>query len=282
MYIAFNYLNPCNLIATEGVGSPYQKIISIYAVIKKYNYKYIHIPIKIGHNYDNDKDWDKKWDNIFNFKKLSNNDEIDINEIEKCFFTENTTLDVISKNNQSNKLYLYFHTFDIFYKNPEYYFKDIQDDLINAYRENNKNIKLIYDKNKTSIAIHIRVCNDFDKHTISDFSKEVRFNLTVDMYEKLIEQLKQKYKNHDIHIFSQEKYFDVKFKNLRNIKDINIHFDDIDVFDTFHHLCNADVFVMGLSSFSIVAAYYNKNTIIYLPSSYEPVLKSWILYDGSL
>ena len=37
---------------------------------------------------------------------------------------------------------------------------------------------------------------------------------------------------------------------------------------------------MSLSSFGIVAAYYNKNTVIYLPYSYPPVLKSWIVYNN--
>jgi hypothetical protein len=288
MYISFNYLNPCNIKALEGVGSPYQKIINLYAVIKKHNFKYIHIPIEIGHNYNNDKDWNNKWDRMFNFKRLSNNHEVDIDNLEKCFITEATTIQTILTNNDPNKLYLYFHTFDIFYKNPEYYFKDIQNDLITAYDETNNDRKLIYDKNKTSIAIHIRVYNNYDnegefeKYSKENTADEVRYNFTAEMYEKLINQLKEKYTNYEIHIFSQEKYFDVKFKQLRNIPDIKIHFDDIDIFDTFHHLCKADVFVMGLSSFSIVAAYYNKNTVIYLPYPYAPALKSWIVYNNSI
>jgi hypothetical protein len=287
MYVSFNYLNPCNIKATEGAGSQYQKIINLYAVIKKYNLKYIHIPLQIGHNYNNDKDWNEKWDRFFNFKKLSNNDEVDIEKLEKYFITENTTEERIFMNKNPNILYLYYHTFNIFYKNPEYYFKDIQNDLINAYDETNNDRKLIYDKNKTNIAIHIRVYNNHDNEADNEFyekyskentTNEVRFYFTADMYEKLINELKEKYTNSEIHIFSQEEYFDIKFKKLRNIKDIKLHFDDMDVFDTFHHLCKADVLVMGLSSFSIVAAYYNTNTVIYLPYAYQPILKSWIVY----
>jgi hypothetical protein len=100
------------------------------------------------------------------------------------------------------------------------------------------------------------------------------------MYEKLITKLKIQYPNSDIHIFSQEKYFDIKFKKLREIENINIHFDDLDLFDTFNHLCKADVLVMGLSSLSIIAALYNKNTVIYLPYSTPPYLKTWIEYKN--
>jgi len=288
MYATYNHLNPCNINALEGIGSQYQKIINLYAVIKKFNLKYIHIPIQVGHNYNNDKDWNKKWDKFFNFKKLSNNDEIDIDKLDKYFIVGNTTAETIFNNKNPNILYLYFHAFDIFNNDPEYYFKDIQDDLITAYNETNNHRKLIYNKNKTSIAIHIRVYNDFDydnngyyeNFLKEDTSKEIRFYFTADMYEKLIIQLKEKYVNSEIHIFSQEKYFDIKFKKLREIKDIKLHFDDIDVFDTFNHLCKADVLVMSLSSFGIVAAYYNKNTVIYLPYEYPPVLKSWIVYNN--
>lgn len=289
MFITYNHLNPHGYNALEGVGSQYQKIINLYAVIKKYNLKYIHIPILVGHNYDNDKDWDEKWDNFFNFKKVSDNDELNIdidklNNMEKYFINGNITLDIILKNNKPNALYLYFHSFYIFYNDPEYYFKDIQNDLINAYDENNNHRKLIYNKNKTSIAIHIRVYNDFDdegeyeKYSESKTS-EKRYYFDADMYENLIKKLKKKYVNHDIHIFSQEKYFDLHYKKIRELDNINIHLNDLDTFDTFHHLCKADILCLGTSSFSILAGFYNKNTVIYLPYCHPPSLKTWIVYN---
>ena len=108
MYVTFNHLNPCNVIpALEGVGSLYQKIINLYAVAKKHNLKYIHIPVRVGHNYNNLENWDDKWDQFFNFKKLSNNDEIDIdklNNMEKHFITEYLSLEIMLKNNDPNVL----------------------------------------------------------------------------------------------------------------------------------------------------------------------------------
>lgn len=285
MYLTYNFLNTCNIEELEGIGSQYHKIITLYAVARKNNIKYIHIPIAVGHNDNNDEEWNNKWDKMFNFKKLSNNDEIDINNIKKEFILDNISFDYILNNKYKNKLYFYFHVFKIFDNNPEYYLKDIQDDIINAYDENNNNRKLIYNKDKINIAIHIRVFNDNDticenikSYISSDRNSSIRYYFTGKMYEELINKLKKQYPNSDIHIFSQEKYFDIKFKNLRKIENINIHFDDLDLFDTFHHLCKADVLVMGLSSFSFVAAFYNKNTIIYLPYSNPPSLKSWIQY----
>jgi len=107
MYITFNYLNTCNIDDTEGFGSQYHKIITLYAVACKYNMKYIHIPIQIGHNYNNDKDWNNKWDIMFNFKKLSYNHEIDIETIDKEFSTDGYPLElVIQQNNHNNHLIL--------------------------------------------------------------------------------------------------------------------------------------------------------------------------------
>ena len=80
---------------------------------------------------------------MFNFKRLSNNDEIDINNIEKEFMIDNISFDYILNNRYTNKLFFFFNVFDIFNKNPEYYIKEIQDDLIDAYNENNNNRKLI-------------------------------------------------------------------------------------------------------------------------------------------
>ena len=287
MYITYNYLNTCNIKELEGIGSQYQKIITLYAVAKKHNLKYIHVPIPVGHNDNNDDEWNNKWDKMFNFKKLSNNDEIDINNIEKEFMGDNISFDYILNNRNPKKLYFYFHVFKIVDKNPDYYLKEIQDDLINAYNESNNSRTLIYDKNKINIAIHIRVFNDNDticeninSYTSSDSNSSIRYYFTCEMYEKLITKLKIQYPNSDIHIFSQEKYFDIKFKKLREIENINIHFDDLDLFDTFNHLCKADVLVMGLSSLSIIAALYNKNTVIYLPYSTPPYLKTWIEYKN--
>jgi len=285
MYITYNYLNNCNDNDIEGVGSQYLKIITLYAVTKYYNLKYIHIPIRIGHNYNNDDDWDNKWDRMFNLKKISYNDEIDLEKIEKNFTIDNYPFELLIKDKTENKLHFYFCVLQKFIDNRDYLLETIQDDIINAYNENNMYRTLIYDKNKINIAIHIRVFNDCDtvtedinKYLSDDPNYSARYYLTADIYISLIEDLKEIYKNSDIHIFSQEKYFNLKYEKLRYINNIKIHFDDIDTFDIFNHLCKADVLVMGLSTLSIIAAFYNKNTIINIPYETLPALNKWIKY----
>ena len=277
------YYNKTNIHGYyEGIGAQYQRIVALLAIAKRHNIKYIHIPIKVGHNYNNDPKWDEKWDNMFNIKKLSNN--IDLKNITNNYsiFTDFSNEKIL--NDDETKLYHYLSPFNIFDNNPDYYLSNIQNDIINAYDDINSYRKLIYDKNKISIAIHLRVFNKNDDiENYEDYinNKNARHYMTCDMYINYIDKLKNKYPNYDIHIFSQKDTFDIHYTKLYDIDDIKIHFDDLDTFDTFHHLCKADVLVMGASSFSILAAFYNKNTVIYLPYSHPPSLKSWIIYNNN-
>ena len=50
MYITYNYLNTCNIKELEGIGSQYQKIITLYAVARKHNLKYIETSAKTNEN----------------------------------------------------------------------------------------------------------------------------------------------------------------------------------------------------------------------------------------
>lgn len=224
---------------------------------------------------------------MFNIKKLANNDDdVDYlsldNKITKI--TYDITLEQLLKDNENNTniFYYLYSLFSIFDNNPDYYLSNIQNNLIDAYDEINSTRKLIYDKTKTNIAIHIRVFNKCDiKEFYQSFleKKSERYYMSDDMYIKYINFLKLKYPNADIHIFSQQDNFDIHYSKLRELKDIILHFDDLDTFDTFHHLCKADVLCLGTSSFSILAGFYNKNTVIYLPYSHPPSLKSWLVYN---
>ena len=151
---------------------------------------------------------------MFNIKKLTNNNEIeDISKIGKQYSLNITEDEIknLSMNTNLNILRFYSSPFEIFDKNPDYYLSNIQEDLIKAYDENNNTRKLIYNKNKINIAIHIRVYNDNDEnvHNIYNDYKEntsIRFYMTSEKYINLINFLKEKYPNSDIHIFSQGKH----------------------------------------------------------------------------
>jgi hypothetical protein len=272
-------------IEIEGPGAAYYRILTLYAFCNKHNFEYLHYKINIGHNYDNydDNVWDEKWDNFFNMKKISklfqNIDTNDYNILKKHGITDNDVQYFIENSDKKEIIYIHSPCDVFFKKNISEYFKPIQDKIIEAYQEANINRPLIYNKDHKNIAIHIRVWNDCDAvcETYERYLYSIagRYAINENGYAFLINKLHNKYPDANIHIFSQ-KSFKNKYPNIYNTPNINFHFD-MDAFDTFHHLVNADILVPGLSCYSHVAALYNKNQIIYI--DYEPLPKlidTWI------
>lgn len=257
----------------EGAGAQYQRILCLLAIAKRHNLKYIHKKITIDHNYDNDSEWDNKWDEFFNISKVSYSGDIQATRMIKYKSIDNNVLNKILTNSTSTDIYSICFSFNIVDAAPDYYYKSIQDDVIYAYDKVNSNRKLMYSKDKISIAIHIRAYNKCDGLDFSD----PRYVISCDEYYKAITKLKSIYDNAEIHIFSQ-KTFDEKYELLRDIPDVNIHLD-YDTFDTFHHLCKADILVMGTSSFSYLAGIYNKKSVIYY-TFWHPPLDNWINFNN--
>jgi hypothetical protein len=254
----------------EGAGAQYQRILCLLSIAKRHNLKYIHKKITVDHNYDNDSEWDNKWDDFFNISKLSYHGNVEASSVIKYQGIDNNILNSIINSNNLNSICFSFSIVDA---NPDYYYKSIQDDVIYAYDKVNSNRKLMYSEDKISIALHIRAYNQCDGLDFSDR----RYAISCDEYYKLITKFKTLYNNAEIHIFSQ-KTFDEKYSLLRDIPDLNIHLD-YDTFDTFHHLCKADILVMGTSSFSYLAGIYNKKSVVYY-SFWHPPLDNWINFKN--
>jgi hypothetical protein len=253
-------------ITNEGVGAQYQRIVGMLGIAKKHNLKFIHRKITVGHNYDNDPQWNEKWDEIFNIKSIKSIVEIDDENTRKNKQIVNldnmsiNDIDMVIKNSD-NKIYSFKYPFGIVDNIPNYY-NIIQNDIRDAY--NNKSQTYLFDKDKQNIAIHIRVfneCDDIDEY-VNYENLTGRHDISPEKYVMLIYKFKNIYPNHNIHIFSQNNIF-LKYKDLEKIDNIKFHLD-IDSITTFHHLCNADILVIAKSSFSYLAAIYNKNKIIYL------------------
>lgn len=264
----------------EGVGAIYQRIITLLAICRKYNFEFIHQKQLLGHNYHNDSNWDDKWDNFFNLKKVCKTiNDIDIANSQNNYFhiMNNDHLKYLLENKHKCDLNYFVLPYNIILNNANSFFTLIQNDLIEAYNESNYNKPLIY-KNK-SVAIHIRVWNDNDTTPYDCFinGTTVYFQFEETDYINLIKKIINLYPNYDIHIFTQTN-FNLKFPNIqKKFPNININID-MDTFDTFHHLAKADVFVMGLSSFSILAAIYNKNTVIHT-GMWIKALDSWLDFN---
>jgi len=296
MYILYNSIirNNDNYGLVEGAGSNYQRIITLIAICKAFNLDFLHYKINIGHNSTNmDFNlYDELWDKFFNIKKfvkLKSSIKIDDFKEIKVDAILPQHLEAIIYYNQfhpnDNNFLLYIkNPYFIINSNPNDFYELIQNDIINAYNSANSDRKLIYNNKITNIAIHIRVYNDFDNldgshnNYLDGYIKtnNCRFIYTEDFYINLINKLNIKYPNNQIYIFSEKKYFDLKYKKLRNFTNLNFQLD-MNNFDTFHHLVNSDVLVLGTSSFSHLAGLYNNNQVIYLNYEYFPKsLNKWL------
>lgn len=274
-----------NYYEIEGAGAIYQRILSLLALSKKIGIPFAHIKVNIGHN-DNkidDIEYDEQWDSFFNLKKYAiSQEELNKNNIINPIYIDVLNYPMLTQLIQNKNLDVLVYIklpYLITYNNPNEYYLPIQNEIIELYDQANKDRPLIYNENKINIAIHIRVYSDLD-NTCDNYNYHngitPRFYLTSDYYIKLIEKLKDKYDNAEFHIFSQEKYFDVRYKDLRKIPYLNFHLT-MDNFSTFHHLCKADVLVLGSSSFSHVAGFYNKNDVYYTYYEYHSkAFDKWI------
>lgn len=124
----------------------------------------------------------------------------------------------------------------------------------------NKEKKFIDEK---SIGIHIR------RGDITKIKNKIRWR-ELSFYKKIISYLKEQYPKHKIYIFSEGKVSD-----FITLKEDNVYFkiNENDL-DSFLSLCSVDILVTGLSSFSIMAAYFN-NGIIYYDK-----LKNFTMWDN--
>ncbi len=265
----------------EGAGAVYLRIISLLGICRKYNLDFMHHKQTLSHNYLNENDWDDKWDNFFNLKKICKTiDDIDIsNFIHNKFHIMNSThLNYLVENKHKCELNYFENPHGIIATDPNSFFSLIQRELIEAYNENNMNRPLIY--KKKSVAIHIRVLNDSDLYSFNEFINSSIYysNYNEVQYTYLINKIIEKYSDYDIHIFSQKSFF-IKYPNLSKNPRLNFNID-MNTFDTFHHLSNADVLVLGFSTFSYVAGIYNNKTVIYINDlSIPKALDSWIKID---
>lgn len=285
MYILYNSALRNTDREVEGVGSIYIRIISLIAFCRYYNLDFIHFKHHIGHNYKGieDNEWDTMWNNFFNIGSLCKKLEdinVDNYEIIRKHELEQNDIGNLIVNKDKNKLFYFVHYFPILYNNSNNFLKLVENDILKVYNDVNYNRPLIFNKNKKSIAIHIRVWNNFDTSTYDVFinSSFEPYKLNEHSYSFIISKLMNKYPDYDIHIFSQQTFID-KYPNIYENKNFYFHFD-MDALNTLHHLINADVLVLGYSCFSYIAGIYNKNSVIYTNYNYIPkLLDRWINFN---
>lgn len=133
----------------------------------------------------------------------------------------------------------------------QYFTEDFLYKLKNSYSLSPPNY---YSNEKLNIAIHIRRGNDIRS---DDFDRYV----TSDIYVNIIEKILKKYDNAIIHIFSW------------NDPELEIESDRIvyhvtsdggsEFLSDFNALVHADILLIGSSTFSLSAGFFNKNMVLY-------------------
>jgi hypothetical protein len=163
--------------------------------------------------------------------------------------------------------------FDIVDNKPDLYYGSILDIAREKYHAANVDTEcVLFRKNCINVVIHIRTWNK-DDDTSGEHDRAIpggKAYIPVQYYKMLIQQLIKVYPNCHILVFTQASY---NISELTSFTNVCCHVDT-NVFDTFRHMVNANVLVTGRSSFSYLAALYNKNDVVYMPF-WHPPLKHW-------
>ena len=241
----------------EGAGSLIQAVIGVYALAKQLDLEFHFTElVNIGHSEGSNMDqksWDRKWNNYIienllpESKSLINYDEV--------FTVEAENLDILVNDKVDKKVLLKVEYSSVkkYIDNHIEILDNILDHLRNGYDKSKKDT--YYEKDKKTIAIHIRMFTPNDGTDIEDCREYFNVASHMESYiREIIMKISEKYNSPSIHIYS-EGNLDT-FKNLLDLN-INFHLNE-DPLLTIHHLIKADVLFMAKSSFSYIASFYNK------------------------
>ena len=146
-----------------------------------------------------------------------------------------------------DRLYFYHQIFS----NPQDYFNEkLLKKFQNSYSKEPPNY---YQNGKLNIAIHIRRGDDISTENPHRY-------ISSDLYDRIIEVLLGKFKGAIIHIFS---WNDPKI-NIKSERIIyHIASDGGEEFiSDFNALVHADILLIGSSTFSLSAGFFNKNAVL--------------------
>lgn len=232
----------------DGFGAQYQRIIQTYIYCKINELEYVYEPFEyVEHNYDKDKEYNDKLENLINLKK-----------------------NVVNLNNNINLKRLDYGTIvmPFFEKNIDTCCKSIHMDFIKECFWKNKDANY-FNNNKLNVAVHIRRENSVD----NGFAGE-RATTPNTYYLNIMNTIREKYKNKEIvfHIYSQGDI--INFSDLVN-NDVMFYLN-YDIIETFKGLVSSEVLVTSPSSFSYVAALISDGEIYYKKFWHNP-RNNWIV-----
>jgi hypothetical protein len=221
----------------DGFGCQYQSIMSGIAISEYRNYNYIHTPfVTMEHDVDVDK----------------------LNEFIGIPITDISNILI------ENMIHEKYSDEVNYASRPSIYYTNSVIKKIKGWYYNTKKPEI----DKIDVAIHIR------RGDVSENGTHRERFISNDTYLKVINSLKIKYPNYNIHIYSEGNLDD--FKEI-NIDGITFHLNE-DIMKTFHSFVTAKILVLSISSFSYAAAIINSNTVYYYDFWHKP-LDNWLNFE---
>lgn len=252
---------------TDGIGAQTQAILSTMLFAHDMGIMYVHTPFrKVGHNVENCKDWENKWETFFNLGK----DELTTDEIGALNVNAVNLDNPMKLRKKENTLYILptcHYYADVF---PNRYLR-LKDRFVEKYNSTSKKeYELHYDPNKINIAVHIRR-GDVPGNGANSF-RYTDNQLIATLLDRVQSILSDFDIEASINLYSQG-----RIDNFQELRRMNINFYlDHCVFTTFHNLVSSDILIMSKSSFSYSAALFSGGVKIYEPFWHKP-LKDWIV-----
>lgn len=243
---------------SDGIGAQIHAICSLHAYAHLRGLTYLNSPMtQIAHG-DGSPSWDEDWNRFFNIPLTP---ETPVSACDSKPLKVNRAL--LLKDNTVYHCNRAHPVVDLF---PESY-SAVMPSLRKAYDDAPKEKCHVYTSGPEvkKIALHARK-GDAAGHQ----SRESNLDSLKAKLLKIEKSLSQQGVDYEIHLFSQGTPAD-----FAALKDRNVHFHlNTDLFETFHSLVTADVFVMARSSLSYAAALLNQNAIFYEPF-WHPRLPRW-------
>jgi len=235
-----------SLIATDGFGAQYQRIIQTFIFCKIHNLKFVY----------------NKFGLVEHIQHANY-----IQNLEQLINLQNNITNI---NNQMNVTHIDYGSIimPFFEKNIDFCCESEHMQFIKKCFWQNKN-KKFFNNGKINVAIHIRRENPIDRGMAGE--RATTPNL---YYLNIINHIRNKYadKNMQFHIYSQGNQSN--FKEFKN-EDTTLYLDH-DLIETFFGMVSADILITSPSSFSYVAALISDGEIYYKPFWHAPK-KSWII-----
>jgi hypothetical protein len=252
---------------SDGLGGQYSRIHGIICIAEYFDdVTYVHTKITHVSHEENDRDYAQRVENYFDFNKHF--EPVATHKYDRVVELYKPTLDDFNEHRNSKekilmKIYL---PYTILKGNTKIWTNAVPY-LTSILRPRPR---YLYLKDKTNIAMHVRRGDVTEERSPTRWWSLEKVTQTIDSANK-------RYRNCNIFIFTEsaDKEFDQILKSNKNVF-LKSHED---VLTTFDHFVFADVLIMGISSFSNLAGFYNLHGEIYAHDN-QLVLPTWKNIDN--